>query len=111
MDIAVDSNGDAYIAGQTQCTDFPTTTGAYQPTLAGYMDGFVTKLNSAGTAIINSTYIGGSSSSDYLNKIALDNNNVYLTGYTTSSNFPTTTGAYQTSSGGSTDAFAGIFTI
>ncbi|WP_420265436.1 SBBP repeat-containing protein [Candidatus Magnetominusculus dajiuhuensis] len=105
--IAVDSSGYAYVAGSTSSTDFPTTTGAYQTTLVGGSDAFVTKLNQSGTALVYSTYLGGGSSSDasYVNSIAVDSSGyAYVAGYTSGS-FPTTTGAYQTTYASSGDAF------
>jgi hypothetical protein len=59
--IAVDNSGNAYITGWTQSTNFPTTSGAYQTTNAGTYDVFITKLNTTGSALVYSTYLGGSS--------------------------------------------------
>jgi hypothetical protein len=98
--IAVDGSGDAYVTGLTQSTSFPITTGAYQTvnnsTLTGEVfNGFVTKLNATGTALVYSTYLGGSSL-DYASAIAVDTlGNAYVTGRSTSGNFPTTAGAFQ----------------
>jgi hypothetical protein len=86
--IAVDSAGNAYIAGYTSATNFPTTAGVFRTTAAGAADGFITKLNATGTVVF-STYVGGSQD-DYINGIAVDGSeNVYVTGYTFSGNFPT----------------------
>ncbi len=94
--IALDSSGHAYVTGQTLSSDFPTTPGAFQTTLGGSHDAFVTKLNSTGTNLLYSTYLGGSIP-DYGNGIAVDTSgNAYVTGYTSSSDFPTTPGAFQT---------------
>ncbi|AKB33736.1 cell surface protein [Methanosarcina siciliae HI350] len=105
--IAVDSSGNAYITGYTPRYggNFPTTTGAYMETRAGNRDAFVTKLNPDGTALVYSTYLGGSSN-DYGQKIAVDDEgSAYVTGYA-KSGFPTTVGAYQITHGGGTyDAF------
>jgi hypothetical protein len=110
--IAVDAGGSAFVVGGTVSTNFPTTPGAFQTAFAGgtYGDFFVTKLNPAGSALVYSAYLGGSGdefegSNDGVGKgIALDNaGNAYVTGITSSTNFPTTPGAYQTalaSSGG-----------
>jgi hypothetical protein len=103
--ITVDSAGNAYVTGSTRSTDFPTTAGALQTTFGGGTDGFVAKLNAAGTALIYSTYLGGSQD-DRCFAIAVDSGgNAYVTGDTTSSNFPTTAGALQTTFGGVKDAF------
>ena len=103
--IAVDAAGNAYVTGTTLSTDFPTTPGAYQTASGGGEDAFVTKLNATGTALVYSTYLGGSGSDDGLG-IAVDAaGNAYATGQTASTNFPTTTGAYQTTFGGVEDAF------
>ena len=102
--IAVDSNGNAYCLGYTTGS-FPTTTGAYQTTFAGIEDTFVTKLNSSGSALVYSTYLGGSGTDEGYG-IAVDaTGNANCIGYSTGG-FPTTTGAYQTTYGGGTqDAF------
>ncbi len=103
--IAVDGAGNAYVTGYTSSTNFPTTTGAFQTNYGGAPDAFVTKLNATGTTLVYSTYLGGSGGAR-ANGLAVDaSGNAYITGYTYSSNFPTTAGAFQTSSGGTEDAF------
>ena len=102
--IAVDSSGNVYVTGVTS-DSFPTTAGAYQTTLGGNMDTFIAKLNAAGSALVYSTYLGGSRD-DFGYGIAVDRGgSAYVTGYTQSANFPTTIGAAQTTFGGSYDAF------
>jgi hypothetical protein len=108
--IAVDSSYSAYVTGQTFSANFPTTTGAYQTGLHGSQDVFVTKLNPAGNAPVYSTYLGGTTndSTEMGLGIAVDSGGyVVLTGQTSSTNFPTTSGAFQTalSGGNGTDAF------
>ena len=99
--IAVDPGGNAYVTGLTDSTNFPTTTGAYQTTLAGGGNAFITQLNPAGTALAYSTFLGGSDF-DQGYGIALDTSgNIYVTGVTNSNNFPTTAGVYQSALGGS----------
>src|SRR5713226_9516189 len=103
--IAVDSSGNAYVTGYTQSSNFPTTAGALQTTFGGLADAFVSKLNSSGSALVYSTYLGGGST-DFGFGIAVDSSGgAYVTGYTQSSNFPATAGALQTSFGGVPDAF------
>jgi hypothetical protein len=106
-DIAVDGSGNAFIVGDTGTTDFPTTVGAYQTAYAGGdADGFLTKFNSTGTALLYSTYLGGQAGFDSINSIAIDaSGSAYLTGMTTSSNFPRTPGAYQDTHGPDSDVF------
>lgn len=96
--IAVDAAGNAYISGGTWSHDFPTTANAFQITFGGgSADAFVAKLNAKGSALVYSTYLGGDNYEDYT-YLALDAaGNAYVTGTTSSSNFPTTPGALQTS--------------
>jgi hypothetical protein len=105
--IAVDPNGDAYVTGWTDSTSFPTKNPIQASNGGGYdnngdgMDSFVTELNPSGSGLLFSTYLGGSSD-DYGYGIALDSaGNVYVAGATIlpPNNFPTTAGAYDTSSG------------
>jgi hypothetical protein len=103
--IAIDDSGNAYITGETNSTDYDITPGAFQTTYAGNGDVFVTKINSTGTGLIYSTYIGGSDS-DGDGAIAIDDSgNAYITGYTYSTNYDITSGAFQTTNGGLCDVF------
>src|SRR5213596_1682462 len=96
LGIAVDAAGNAYVAGQTGSSTFPTTPGAFQRFESGGLndpDAFVTKLNPLGSALVYSTYLGGGSR-DHATGIALDAaGNAYVTGNTSSVQFPTTPGA------------------
>jgi hypothetical protein len=118
--IAVDSSGNAYVAGSTDSTNFPATVGSFQMTHGGAnWDAFVTKLSAAGDALVYSTYLGGSGedgaggftvssagSIDRGNQIAVDSlGNAYLTGATNSPDFPTTAGAFQVDLAGLLNAF------
>src|SRR5262249_57438994 len=93
--LAVDGAGNAYLTGLTTSTDFPTLN-PFQSSYQGNNDVFVTKLNPTGTALVYSTYLGGSSQ-DVGTGIALDlAGNAYITRLTYSTNFPTTAAAYPT---------------
>ena len=103
--IAIDSTGNAYVTGLTSSPAYPTTPGAFQTTRAGSQDVFFTKLNAGGSALIYSTYIGGSLD-DISKGIAIDSTgNAYLTGQTLSTNYPTTAGAFDTTYNGAGDVF------
>jgi hypothetical protein len=100
--IVADASGNAYVTGYTDSPNFPITPGAFDSTL-GFFDVFVTKVNATGTALIYSTFIGGGNIDEGFG-IALDNtNNAYITGFTDSTNYPTTAGAYQTALKGNRD--------
>lgn len=110
--VAVDSSGNTYVTGLTGSTNFPTAS-PIQASLAsnGSSNAFVTKLNAAGDGIVYSTYLGGSgggllSQGDWGSGIAVDSTgNAYVTGFTFSSDFPTTSGAFQTAVPGSGVSF------
>ncbi|MEG4970899.1 SBBP repeat-containing protein, partial [Microcoleus sp. B6-A1] len=113
--IAVDSNGNAYVTGITG-DGFPTAN-ASQPQIGGNIDAFITKVNPAGSALVYSTYLGGSGRED-AQAIAIDNNgNAYITGITSSTNFPAEyyggsefpNATFQSKIGGGADAFVAKF--
>ena len=107
--IAVDSGGLAYLAGYTSSSDFPILNGD-QPVNGGGYDAFVAKLNAAGSAIMESDYLGGSGN-DAAYGIAVDSNGAaYLTGQTLSYNFPLKT-PVQSSLGSTLAAFVAKFTF
>jgi hypothetical protein len=94
--IAIDSAGNAYVAGITGSANFPTTAGALDLTLDGTRDAFVTKLNASGSALVYSTYVGGSAMDEALG-IAIDTSgSAYIAGDTWSSDFPVTGEAFRT---------------
>ena len=99
--VAVDQQGNAYVTGNTYSTDLPTTTNAFQRKLRGDRDCFVSKLNSAGLALVYSTYLGGFDT-DGARDIAVDSNgNAYVAGETYSPDFPVAN-AFQAALKGST---------
>ncbi len=106
--ISIDSIGCVYIGGITASTNFPTTSGTIDESHNGLNDIFVSKISANGTDLEFSTYFG-SSSSDYLGGLTIDNSgSVYLTGQTRTSvpiKFPTTPGAINESCNGDCDGF------
>ena len=103
--IAVDAARNVYVTGLTSSPDFPSVSGSFDTTAnGGTMDIFVTKLNAAATTALYSTYLGGSAG-ESAGDIAVDSTGrAYLVGGTFSSDFPTTTGAFDTTFNGSGDA-------
>jgi uncharacterized protein (TIGR03437 family) len=126
--LAVDSAGNAYVTGYAYSTDFPVTAGAFQttnkaavPLASGGVfpsyersSPFVTKLNATGTALLYSTYLGGSggtlSKSDTASALAVDaSGNAYITGSAYSSDFPVTAGAFQTTNRAQANSAYNVF--
>jgi uncharacterized repeat protein (TIGR01451 family) len=101
--LALDTSGSVYIAGRTLSVNFPATNG-FSRTSAGANDIFVTKLDSNGTSVVFSTYIGGSGNDEAYGIDIDTNNTIYLTGSTDSSNFPKVN-AFQTTGETNGDAF------
>ncbi len=102
--IAIDTAGNAYISGVTFSTNFPTANPMQANFRGGAFDAFVSKINPSGTALVYSTYLGGTDD-DRGYRIALDAaSNVYIAGQTSSPNFPTAA-ALQPTFGGGSDAF------
>jgi Chitobiase/beta-hexosaminidase C-terminal domain/Beta-propeller repeat/NHL repeat len=124
--IALDSSGDAFIAGSTGSANFPVTSGTFQPTLNGPSNAFVAKLSPDGSSQIYSTYLGGAgvpysfyyggtpftseyteSTGDSAQALAIDSlGNAYIAGITSSNNFPLTAGALE-GTGTELDAYVG----
>jgi hypothetical protein len=101
--IAIDRSGSTYVTGYSASTNFPTVA-PFQSSRTGSCDAFVSKLNATGTALVYSTYLGGSSC-DYAYAIAVDGaGNAYVAGSASSTNFPTKT-PIQATSHGNGDAF------
>ena len=105
--IAVDGAGNAYVTGTAGSASFPGVSGSsIQPTYGGGADAFVTKINAAGTAIVYSTFLGGSGE-DFGSGIAVDSaGSAYVTGWTSSATFPGVTGgSIQPANGGFVNVF------
>lgn len=108
--IAVDASGAATVAGFTNSLDWPTTAGVVKstrnPSLFDGADGFVTKLNAAGSGIVYSTYLGSNGGTDEIMAVALDaSGRATVTGWTVSTGFPTTANAYDRTADGYQEAF------
>ena len=88
--LAVDSTGAAYIAGHQASADFPTTLGALDTTSGGGIDGFLVKVDQTGTRLLYSTFIGGNGWDGAMAMSVGDGGRAYLTGATTSTDFPST---------------------
>jgi hypothetical protein len=108
--IALDSALNAYVTGDTSATDFPTHTPVQASNGGGAADAYVTELNASGSALVFSTYLGGNSLDGGVS-IALDKfANMYVTGLTSSTNFPHTAGAFQTTCPGGCKYYHGFVT-
>ncbi len=105
--LALDASGNVYVTGDTSSSDFPVP-GGFDTALGSTGDAFVTKILANGTAIVWSTFLGGTTPAfayELAEDIAVDGaGNVYVTGRTNSDNFPTN-GGFQTTYGGNEDAF------
>jgi hypothetical protein len=114
--IAIDSTDEVYVTGYTSSSDFPVTSNAYQTTLGGNSDAFLSKFNAVGGALLYSTYFGGTAL-DAAYGIGYNpgpgggaSASLYIVGETSSTNFPTTTGAFQTTTNNSSNvAFVAKF--
>ena len=109
--VIVDDSNNVYIAGSTTSANFPVTSGCFQNSLNGMQDACIAKLNSSLSALIFSTYFGGSSN-DGAYSIALNSNNqLYVTGGTNSSDFPTTAGSFHSTAQGGVDGFLSLLSF
>jgi uncharacterized protein (TIGR03437 family) len=108
LSIVVDSAGNAYVAGTTQSSQFPTTEGSAQPRFGGPEDDvFVAKLNPVGTDLVFSTFLGANNDDRGRGVAVGSDGSVYVVGETESNEFPVTDGAWQKEFGrGERDAFA-----
>ena len=108
--VAVDSSGNAYIAGTTNSTNFPVTAGAFQASFSAVQDAFAAKVNPAGNALVYSSYLGGSAFNWANGIVVLASGVAYVAGYTSSFDFPVVV-PVQASFGGLYDAFISVFNV
>jgi hypothetical protein len=117
--IAVDSGGNAYVVGKAGSQNFPTVGEVLEPTAPHAItswSGFVAKLNSDGSNLLYSTYLGGttlagSRTGDYASGVAVDSSgDAYVTGFTTTNSFPTSSDAYQPQNGQTENGGANDYT-
>ncbi|MBI2436823.1 MAG: SBBP repeat-containing protein [Candidatus Magasanikbacteria bacterium] len=107
--ILFDSTENIIIVGSTQSNDFPTSTGAYQTSLNGEEDAFISKFSSNLSTLVASTFLGGSGNNDTGICVATTTlDRLYVAGVASSADFPTTIGAYDTSTNGGTDIFVSL---
>lgn len=109
-DVTRDAADNAILGGSVGVTSFPTTSGAFQPVSSGGIEGFVAKLNPAGSSLVFGTYLGGGFQSDRVNGITIDSSgNMYVTGQTQNTAFPVTPGAFDGTFNGGEDGFVTKF--
>ena len=118
--LIINDQGELYVYGSTDAQDYPTTANAYDDTANGGIDIVISRFNTDGTALLGSTYVGGSGTDgrnqfsnnygdQYRGEIFLTQDGLpVIASNTTSDNFPTSPGAYQTSYGGGGQDAAGL---
>ncbi len=107
--VAVNAAGEAFIAGNVTSTNFPTASPYQASKSGGLYDAVVVKLNAAGSALVYSTYLGGTGAEVGRDIVVDAGSNVYIGGYTSSTNFPTKNPYQASYAGGSFDGFAAKF--
>jgi hypothetical protein len=108
--LAIDDSGQVYLTGSTWSTAFPTTAGAHDTTHNGLRDVYLSKLDATGTSLLFSTFLGGQGQDEATSLAVNQAGQAYLTGWTTSTNFPTTPTAFDPDhNGGTWDAFVTRF--
>ncbi len=93
--IALASDGSVFVTGNTTSANFPTTLGSFAPTARGGVDAFVVRLKADFTTALYSTFLGGSGDDAGRSIVVDDDGNAYVTGFTTSADFPTTPSSVQ----------------
>jgi gliding motility-associated-like protein len=106
LDLALNQSGEIIVVGETNSYNFPMASTTYQNTYrGGIYDGFYVHLDAGGLSMLSSGFLGGSSD-DRAKGVTVDqNNNIYITGYTSSANFPVSAGVYDNSYNGGQDVF------
>ncbi len=107
--LAVDASGNAFVTGATRAMDFPVTADAFDVTYNGEFDAYLTEFSADGSRLVYSTFLGALQDDVGLGVAVDASDNAYLVGRTSSDAFPTTLGAYDTSSNGMSDAFVAKF--
>jgi hypothetical protein len=97
--------GQAFVTGSTGSFDYPTTPGAFDTSYNGNTDAFVTRLNASGSALVYSTFLGGTDGDEGIGIEVDRSGNAYVMGNSVSSDYPTTQGAFDTIHNGSADVF------
>lgn len=105
FDLARDTNGNIVFTGYSQSSDFPVTTGAYDEVANGGFDGVVGSLSADGSTLNWATYLGGDSTDGGIGLDLDSSDQPYVVGYTYSTGFPTTVGAWDTTHNGNSDTF------
>ncbi len=107
--VVIDGSGDIYVAGWTRSEDFPTTRGAYDRTLDGDTDAFISKFDGDLETLLASTLLGGDDDDGAADLTVDGEGEVYVTGWTRSTDFPATAGVYDSTPNGDYDAFLATF--
>lgn len=110
-DIFIDQEDNIIISGYTWSTDYPTSVVNYQSVHGGYCDVFVTKLNSSGSLLLYSTFLGGSYGETWNEIQPLGANQIAIWGTTGSTDFPVTSGCYQPNLSGAGDGFLSVLDL
>ncbi|UCE18936.1 MAG: VCBS repeat-containing protein [Gemmatimonadota bacterium] len=108
ISVALDNDGNVLVSGYTDSPDFPVTPSAIDPDYNGSDDGFVAKLSPDLSTLLTSTFLGGSASDDANAVTINDEGTIIISGSTASTNFPTTSGAYDESQNGGRDVFVAL---
>lgn len=101
----ISSSGDIFISGSTTSANYPVSSGAFQSTFAGVSDGVISQLNNSLTTLVRSSYYGGSGDDNICDIKVAANQEIYVCGFTTSTNIPGAANGLHSSALGATDGF------